>query len=202
MGLGDSYSTPTELKTYLRITDSADDALLTDSLATASRAIDHFCGRQFNKATSATARAFHPEQRGLLVKVDDFWTTSSLAIAVDGGNDGTYEQVLTTADYSLEPSNGVVDGESGWPFYRIRAVNTWFPCSVRPSVQVTAQWGWTAVPPGIKQACIYLAEEVYKLKGAPFGVASTDQFGPIRVRENPRVMAMLAPYRLDTILIA
>ena len=201
MGLGDSYSTTTELKTYLRITDATDDTLLTDCLATASRAIDHHCSRQFNKATSATARMFHPTDR-CTARVDDFWTTASLAIATDGNGDGTYETTLTTADYSLEPLNGVVNGELGWPYYRIRAVNIWFPSTVRPSIQVTAQWGWAAVPAPVKQACIYLAEEVYKLKGAPFGVANTDQFGPIRVRDNPKVMGMLAPYRLDAVLLA
>jgi len=40
------------------------------------------------------------------------------------------------------------------------------------------------------------------MKGSPFGVANTDQFGPIRMRDNPKVMAMLAPYRLRPVLMA
>ncbi len=67
-------------------------------------------------------------------------------------------------------------------------------------MQVTAKWGWSAVPGPVKQACVYLAEETYKLKGSPFGVAASDQFGPIRMRDNPKVLSMLAPYRTNAVL--
>lgn len=196
-----TYATLAELKAYLRITDTADDTQLLDSLLTASRGIDHYCSRRFYPDSAASARTYHPRDWTTTV-ADDFWTTTSLAIALDDGDTGTFSTVLTTADYSLEPSNGVVDGEPGWPFYRIVAVNRDFVCGRRPSVQVTAKWGWAAVPSPIKQACVYLAEEAYKLKGSPFGVASFDQFGPIRMRENPRVMSMLNPYRLYPVLVA
>ncbi len=72
---------------------------------------------------------------------------------------------------------------------------------VAAPLQVTARWGWTAIPTAIKVATIYLALETFKLKGAPFGVANFDQFGPIRVRDNPKVMGMLAPYRLKPVLV-
>ena len=58
------------------------------------------------------------------------------------------------------------------------------------------------VPTNVKVACIYTALETFKLKGAPFGVAGFGEFGPIRVRDNPRVMAMIEPYRRYTILMA
>jgi len=54
----------------------------------------------------------------------------------------------------------------------------------------------------VKQACVYLAEEAFKLKGSPFGVAASDQFGPIRMRENPRVMSMLKPYQDAVVMMA
>lgn len=201
MALGDPYATVAELKTYLRITDTTDDALLTDSLATASRLIDHHCGRQFNKTTSATARVFWTAET-MRVNVDDFHTITNLVIATSAADDGTYGQTLTTADYDLYPPNGVVAGESGWPFYRIHLTQSQFTGTRRPQVQVTAQWGWTAVPAAIKRAAVQIGEEIYKLKGAPFGIAASDQFGPIRVRDNPRVMAMLAPYRIEPVQMA
>lgn len=200
--LDDAYATATELKGYAdNFTDTTDDTEIGEVLLLASRAIDQICDRQFNKATSATARVYHPDSWSK-VTVDDFHTTTDLVIKTDSGDDGTYETTLTSDMYALEPLNGIVDAVSGWPYYRILLVSGTFPsCSVRPSIQVTAQWGWTAVPKAVKVACVYLALEAFKLKGAPFGVANFDQFGPIRVRENPRVMAMIAPYRRNPVLV-
>jgi hypothetical protein len=204
--IGDAYATLAEFKGYAEhMADTVDDTQITEVLLQASRAVEHMCSRQFNKATSATAKVYYPNEYWVAT-VDDFWTTSSLAIATDNGNDGTYETTWAATDYQLEPLNQVQDGETGWPYYRIRSVgNQRFPCTSldqRAPLQVTAQWGWNAVPTNVKVACIYLAMETLKLKGAPFGVANTDQFGPIRVRDNPRVMAMLAPYRLTPVLVA
>jgi hypothetical protein len=203
LALGDSYATAAELKGYAdHMTDTVDDTQITQVLDLASRAIDHHCERQFNTASSATARVYHPDS-WCTASVHDFSTTVGLVVATDGGDDGTYETTIASTSYQLEPLNGIVGGEAGWPYSRIRLVGTTFPtCSVRPSLQVTALWGWALVPAAIKVACIYLALEALKLKGAPFGVASFDQFGPIRVRDNPKVMAMIAPYRLMPILVA
>ena len=207
MAIGDPYATILELKGYAEhMSDTTDDTQLTEVMLQASRAVEHYCQRQFNKATSATAKIFYPSSL-YVACVEDFWTTASLAIATDEGNDGVYELTWTSSDYQLEPINQVVDGETGWPYYRIRAVGTSkrFPFTyldARAPLQVTAQWGWNAVPTNVKVATIYLAMETFKLRGAPFGVANTDQFGPIRVRDNPKVMNMLAPYRLAPVLVA
>jgi len=194
-----TYASLAEFKKYQRDTTVDEDELLLDSLVTASRGIEQHCGRHFYPQLTATARVFHP-RTAWLCKVDDFWSVDDLVIGLDPGNTGAYTGTLST--YSLEPLNGVVNGEAGWPYSRIIAVNQNFTCGRFPSVQVTAKWGWAAVPGPIKQACVYLASEAYKMKGSPFGIASFDQFGPIRMRENPRVMAMLAPYRDSPVLMA
>lgn len=194
--LGDSYATLDDLKGYLGVKDSVDDIEMTSALATASREIERYCDRQFNKATAATARIFRPKQ-GLIASVDDFWTTTDLVIKTDPGNNGTYSTVWKLSDYELAPYNGVVDGESGWPYSRIHAVGSFaFPTNtVRAALQVTAQWGWDAVPAPVAQACLIIASETFKLKTAPFGVAGFDQWGPVRVRNNPIAMQLLGPYR-------
>jgi hypothetical protein len=197
-----TYASLSELKAYLGITDTAEDPQLQDSLITASRSIEHICGRRFWPDQVATARLFQPRDADV-VNVDDFWTSTGLIVAVDDSDSGTYSRVLSATDYVLEPFNGVNDGEPGWPYYRLGATNSGWPSrSRRPSVQVTAKWGWAAVPGPIKQACIYLAEETFKMKGSPFGVAATDQFGPIRMRNNPKVMSMLAPYQDSVVMMA
>jgi hypothetical protein len=198
-----TYATLAELKAYLGITDTSEDAQLQDSLVTASRGIEHFCGRRFYPDQTATARVFVPRSL-TLAKVDDFWTTTGLIVQVDTGDDGTFAKTLSASDYELQPFNGINDGEAGWPYYRISYVTSTWPTSNNrdASVQVTAKWGWAAVPGPVKQACVYLAEEAYKLKGSPFGVAANDQFGPIRMRENPRVMSMLKPYQDAVVMMA
>jgi len=202
LALGDPYATLIELKARLGLTDTSDDARLTSALATASRGIEKECHRQFNDAGTATARVFSPESE-CLTKVDDFSTTTGLVIAIDRGNTGTYGETWTAADYQLKPLNGVVDGESGWPFWKIEAVFRYFPCWWRrPPVQVTARWGWTAVPAPVKEACLVVASEIFKLRDAPFGVAGYGDYGPVRVRQNPIACAMIAPYKRDAVLVA
>src|SRR6185369_7771439 len=183
-----TYATLTELKAYLGTTDTTQDAQLQDSLVTASRGIEHYCGRRFYPDQVATARVFVPRNR-TLAKVDDFWT---------------FATTLASTDYELQPFNGVNDGEAGWPYYRISYLKSSWPVwnSRDASVQVTAKWGWATVPGPVKQACVYLAEEAFKLKGSPFGVAGNDQFGPIRMRENPRVKSMLKPYQDAVVMMA
>ncbi len=197
-----TYATLTELKLYLGLTDTSQDAQLQDSLVTASRGIDHICSRRFYPDQAATARVFRPRDQWTVL-VDDFWTTTDLVVKTDGG-DGTYATTIAAAGYQLEPLNGVNDGEPGWPYNRLCAVTSVWPwtSTAIPSVQITARWGWATVPGPVKQACVYLAEETFKLKGAPFGVAGEGQFGPIRVRDNPKLLSMLAPYRRYPVLIA
>lgn len=208
MALGDSYATLAELRGRVGITDAAfttEDTRLTAALATASRGIEKLCGRQFNVASSATERLFYPDS-DYCTDVDDISTTTSLVIKTDAGNDGTYETTWTTADYQLEPLNGVVDGESGWPYYRIRAVGSaWFPCvnaTERAPLSVTAIWGWAAVPTPVKEGALILAEEIYRLKEMPFGVGGYGQFGIIRARANPMVMARIGPYVRYPLMVA
>lgn len=202
MALGDSYATVAELKTRMGITVSTGDSQLAEALSASSRGVEKCCGRQFNKTTTAAARVYYPDVCGQTV-VDDFHTITDLAIKTDQGDDGTFETTWTTSDYQLEPLNGVVDGESGWPFYRITAIGgRLFPSAgKRAPLQVTAQWGWTAVPARVKEATLMGAEELYRLKDAPFGVAGFADFGAIRVRANPYIIALLSPYRRHALLV-
>lgn len=184
------YATEGQLKSYVTIDDGIDDTLLRDAIATASRDIDNYCGRSFGKAETATARSYRPAGPGL-VKVNDFWTTEDLVVSVDGAT-------WTTGAYQLEPLNGVVDGEEGWPYSELHAIGgSRFPRSVddRASVQVTAKWGWADVPAPVHQACLIIAAEAFKLKDAPFGVAGFGDYGVVRIRNNPIAASKLAPYR-------
>jgi hypothetical protein len=206
--LGSSYATLAELRSRVGITDATnttEDTKLTEALAAASRGIETMAGRQFNLATSATARLFYPTGY-CETKVYDIASVTNLAIKTDLDNDGTFENTWASTDYQLEPLDGVVDGQAGWPWWTIRAVGSLrFPCvstDQRAPLQVTAIWGWTAVPAPVKEATLILAEELYSLKNTPFGVGGYGQFGIIRARENPMVMTRLMPYLLHPVLVA
>lgn len=203
MALGDDYADPPDLKNRVGIAedDSTDDLRIIGALGTATNGINKFCYRQFNDAGTVSARVFRPRDR-CLVKVDDFSTTTGLIVKSDEDGDGAFEYTWATTDYELEPLNGVVDGVPGYPYWRIRAVNRWFPIGNRSTIQVTARWGWAAIPADVKEACLVAAEEIYKLRDTPFGVGGYGDFGVIRVRDNPFTSRMLQPYRRDPVMAA
>lgn len=201
MAIGDTYASLSELKEYASITSDANSLRLLDALDAASRGIERVTYRQYNRNASVSARsisAFQTMSPGL-VYVDDFATDVGLIVATDEDADGAYEITWSAADYQLEPLDTVVDGVPGWPYTRIRAVGISgrkFPrtTSGRAVVKVTADWGWLEVPGPVKSACLIVAQEIYKMKDAPFGVAGFGEYGQLRVRENPVAMKMLAPY--------
>lgn len=202
MAIGDDYATLTELKARLKITDTDDDTVLTQSLDVSSRTIEKFCRRQFNDSGSATARQYRPLSRRL-VFVDDFSTTSGLVVKIDDDDDGTFETIIPSDQYDPEPLGGIRNGVTGWPFWKIRMIDTeTFPPGRRRTVEVTAQWGWTSVPDPVKEACLIGAEELFKLRDAPFGIAGFDQFGAVRVRGNPQFMTLLMPFRRNSVRVA
>lgn len=203
ISLGDSYVELPDFKTYLVGQANANltgqDANLIDALSSASREIENYCRRQFNDAGSATAREFKPD-RSRSARVDDFSTTSGLIVKLDTDLDGTFATTLTSSQYELSPANGIFDGMAGWPYYRIRLTDSSisFPSSRTSGrervLQVTARWGWAAVPEPVRAACKIMAAETWKLKDAPFGVLGLDEFGVVRVRQNKMAVSKLAPY--------
>ena len=136
--------------------------------------------------------------------MDDFHTTTGLELTTDLDGDGVYETVWDPDDaYILEPLDGIRDGVPGWPYWKIKAVDfNQFYNSRRPNVQLTARWGWAEVPTSIKEATLALAEEVFKLKDSPYGIAGFGEFGFVRVRENPKIVSMLKDYRRRAIRVA
>jgi hypothetical protein len=194
MALGDPYADLGALMTRL----GTDDALTAERvLDTASRAVEAFTRRQFNKTTSATARRFRPVD-WRRVPVDDFHTVTGLAVSVNG-------TAWNVANVDPRPRNGIVNGQTGWPFYDLFATVGSWPCDA--TVTVTAQWGWPAVPKGIEEATLETAAVMFAAGGGgssypivsesvagyavryqpPTGLSSSDDV--------PSEMASAAPYR-------
>jgi hypothetical protein len=194
MALGDAYCTNTTLKAYLGIpgSDTADDTLLTSACVAASAWVNNACQRDFNKTTTASARVYRADA-SCAVDVDDFHTITDLVVKTDTGANGTY--ATTRTDFVLEPSDGVVGATTGWPYRKIRFISTAIPSSEYPQVQVTAQWGWNAVPESVTMATRIIAAFLFNLKDSPLGVASFGESGVIRVRDIPQAAMLLNEYR-------
>lgn len=202
------YISTSQLKSYMGIADSDDDAGLANAISASSQAINSWCERDFTVASStASNRVYHVDDVWNFY-VDDFTTTSTLVVTTDSGDNGTYDTVWTaTRDYIVYPLNGIVDGISGWPFNHIAATGfRYFPISglgsgLRPRLQVTAQWGWAAVPDPVIQACYMKAARIFRRWQSPEGAGGFTAPGfavPLiksSIREDPDVMALLAPYR-------
>ena len=203
MTVTNGLCTQASLRAYLGLQPTGDpsrDALLDDSINAASRAIEDYCGRHFYDSGAATARTFAPTDSHLLL-VDDFSTTTGLVVKTDENDDGTYEITWTSSDYELDTT--VADGITGWPYRAIRAVGDYtFPLPAgrllrRYTVQVTARWGWAAVPEPVRQATLQVAAELYRRKDAPFGISAVSEFGPLRISADSMraVSSLLANYR-------
>lgn len=194
--MSNEYTTLNNLKSYVGVADGVDDLELDQAISAASRDIDGHCRRRFYLDSTTSTRTYRPIDSYCVV-TDDIATSTGLVVKTDTADDGSFGTTISSANYQLEPTNGVADGIEGWPYTRIRLVESdTFPTSGRRNrVQVTATWGWAAVPDAVEQACLILAAALYKTKDAPLGFAGGADVGLIRVRDNPKAAMLLAPYR-------
>lgn len=210
MALSNAYATLAQFKEHLGVEDDADGTMLEAALNAASRAVDAHCRRRFYASSTATARVYRVSCTDRVV-TDDFYTTDSLTVKTDTGDNGTYDTTWTiTTDFVVYPDNGVLDGLEGLPYYEILATGSrFFPTystgyGNRARVQVTAKWGWTAVPNEVYEATLLKAARIFRRKDSPEGIAGGfGDLGAIRIssREDPDVVMLLAPYVKPSILV-
>ena len=201
MAITNGYATLAEAKAYLTISDSIDDTMLESMVEAASRSIDNIAGRRFYLDASASARLYRGTNPYILT-VDDFGSTTGLILALDTGGDGTYETTLTfNTDYVVEPFNAIAIGK---PYTQITLVGgqllPWLLPNLRPSVQLTAKWGFPTVPEDISQACLILTADMYKRKDSVGGNLGMSELGAIRMSPLGRdIAAMTRAYRREVI---
>jgi hypothetical protein len=198
MAITNGYCTLAEVKAALRLTDNDDDTLLERAIEGASRRIDGYCNRWFYK-TSSTAVKLYSRNSYVLMTQDIANTTVTLKTDDDGN--GSFETTWTQGvDYQLEPTTVVL---SGFPYHRIVAIGSkTFPLEILEplpaQIEVTAQWGWNAIPHDVREACILLAMRQFARLNAALGVVGFADMA-VQVRAvDPDVRDMLAPYRLFT----
>lgn len=201
MTITNGYTTLADLKAHLGDTRSDADAQLEAAIESASREIDGYCRRRFYVDTLGSTRVYRPVSSTELF-IDD--ASAVTAVKTDEGDDGTYETTWSASDYVLGPFNGIgSNGAAGWPYVHIKAVGSrTFPMFARPTVQVTATWGWAAVPADVAAACRLLAATVHESRLVPFGSAAIGEVGMTRTRMPALVAELLAPYVLRNLRVA
>lgn len=175
MAVTDAYAIATQYRNRLKKTDAADDSDILEDLKAVSRFIDFKCRRYFTKDDAVVARIYYPqgyfggdpeaENPWLFTKgsrelrVDDIADRTGLVIKIDEDRDGSFadETALATTDYELWPLNAD-KGPEPKPWKRI-ALPAWSTRSGWPNsspVEVTAKFGWPAIPNAIMNATIHL----------------------------------------------
>ena len=204
MAITNGYCTLAQLQEETGVTAAAEASRMELAIGAASRQIDGHCDRRFWQDGSVVARQYWPDDSRTLF-VDDISTTTGLIVACDDGDNGTFSTTLTiTTDFILLEPNAA-DRVPAWPYTQVRIVNTSvsFPTynSGRPGVQITAKFGWPAVPDDVTKACIVQAHQLWKAKDAVFGGLSFGDSGFMRVQSalNPQAVSLLAAYRKPAI---
>lgn len=194
-----AYATLGELRSYVGIPDDdlADDATLQIALDAASGQIDSYAGRSFTLGGEVEDR-YYTAMTNVAVNVDQFQTTTGLVVATDDARTGDYATTWTlNSDFYLSPTNAAAAGQ---PWSRLAAITYGgrrFPTFER-AVKVTALWGPTETPAGIKQATLLQASRLWLRKQAPFGVAGSPDMGSevrLLAKLDPDVEALVRPFR-------
>jgi hypothetical protein len=193
MAIVNGYCSLADVKSSARITDNVDDSMLELAVESASRLIDSYTQRYFYNAGTAT-RLFAP-QDSYVTEIDDLVSLTTL-ITSDGE---TFDTTWEAKDYQLEPLNGVVDGLTGYPATRIRAVDDFIftHLSGEATVRITGVWGWSATPTAVKQATVIQAARIFKRNDSPLGIAGFGEMGAVRVgtQLDPDVKQLIEAYR-------
>ncbi|WP_020385928.1 phage gp6-like head-tail connector protein [Kribbella catacumbae] len=191
MAWAPNYVTDGELKAYLRIGDTVDDAEVGFANAAASRAVDRATNRQFGLVAAAQARKYtarwDKDRARYVIDIDDLMTALGLVVT---GENGAVDV------FAKQPSNADLNGVP-WTLLVVDPTSTTLPTLKEDAVTVTAQFGWTTVPVAVKQATLLQASRFFTRRQAPFGVAGSPELGSelrLLAKVDPDVAVVLGPY--------
>jgi hypothetical protein len=171
----DPYATATTYRGIFGKSDTGDDAEILLQLTAVSRYVERKLGRFFTQDAAVVPRIFYPmgyfsgnaeaENPWLGVRssrdlyVDDIATSTGLLIKIDTNRDGVFtdETALAATDFELRPLNADKGPEPmPWTQIHLPVWSTrigWIPGA---PIEITAKWGWPAVPESIAQAVCQL----------------------------------------------
>jgi hypothetical protein len=202
VALTNAYTTLERVAAETGNRDQTNDIRLEAAINAASRQIDDYTGRRFWQDATVVVREFyaddHLELLSSVSQVMDISTTTGLVVKIDDGDTGAFATTLTIGTHFIvTPPNAGDDGE---PFTGIRLVDGLYslPMSTsgRPGVQVTAKFGFAAVPDAVEQACLLQSILLYKASDAALGGLSFGDGAFMRIRGglNPIAQSLIERY--------
>jgi len=171
--LTEAYVTVPEYKARVTKTITTDDDEILAQLVAVSRFLDGKLGRSFGQDSAVATRTYDGNGR-VRLWLDDISTSTGLIVVAD--LDGDYAFTDETAlvldtDFWLGPLGADKASEpSPWQFLEVHPLST--RLSVWPyqrrSVQVTAKFGWPAVPAAIKEWVVATTRQLRDLEESGF----------------------------------
>ena len=184
MALSDPYASVSEYKTRVDKTATTDDAAIFAQLKSVSRYIDQRCRRAdgFNQATAAVTRKYDGNGRSRVWLNDDIATTSGLIVKCDLNGDYDYadadETLAVDTHFWIGPDNAGTTKPFEWlevaPLPANGVLSVW-PAQ-RRAIEVTALYGWPAVPEAIKELTVALTRYMRDIEesGMTFALQAID----------------------------
>jgi len=168
----DAYATAEEYRARVDQSDATGDDILLTQLAAVTQYLKNRLGRFFTRDAAVVVRTFDGNgQRRLYVP--DIATATGLIVKVDLDGDFDFDnpdETLTLGTHFWVGPANADKGPEVWPFEYLEIVpynarlGAW-PEQAR-AVQVTASFGWPAVPGAIKEATISVTRQLRDILGA------------------------------------
>lgn len=168
--VGSQAVTTADAKAHLRVTDTAEDDLITALVLAAQAHVENVLGRPLTAETWEQSQDGFPGGAIQLLK-QPVTAVTSLKYDVDA-----VETTMDVADYRLDLVSGRVWSDASWP-----------TADDIGSVRVRFTAGYAAVPAPLKAAVLLLVGDMYANREAK---QATD------LGDNPTVARLLFPYRM------
>jgi len=172
MPLTDPFATAQEYRARIGSKDEGADGVIDEQLAAVSRFLEEEADRTFGRDAAVVARVYDGNG-SRRIWVDDIGDLTDLVVKVDLNEDYDFadaDETLTIAThYWAGPANAGL-GPEPKPYRHLDVVpnngrlDSW-PDRPR-SLQVTAKFGWPAVPGMVKEATILIVRELRDLQKA------------------------------------
>jgi len=187
MPVTDAYASVAEYRSHIGKSETAEDAtVLSPALAAVSRLLDKQTGRFFTKDALALARVFSGLD-AMRLYLPDIASLTGLIVKVDLNADWDYvdaDETLTKDTHFFVGPENADKGPEPQPWRWLDIVpnngrldrwrrNVWGEdaAQVLRFVEVTALWGWPAVPGAIREATILITREILDLEKSGFSLA-------------------------------
>ena len=191
MAWAPDYVLASDLKSYVRITDTVDDAQIALAVTAASRAVDRCTNRQFGLVAAPEARVYtarwDKDRCRYVIEIDDLMTVTGLTVTGEAG---------AIDVFAKQPGNAAAEGRP-WTRLVVDPTSATLPTLKEDGVTVTARYGWSAVPGAVQQATLLQASRLFTRRQAPFGVAGSPELGSelrLLAKVDPDVAVVLGPY--------